>query len=179
MRITSLPGNNLISTSKPAVALVNLGSLPLIVPAMGLGASELNVSLITYGWANDVRFGGTGPKNLGLLNPGQVYVTMIPTGTAPTLANMSGTYGNRARSVSTSAFGASAPLLLVLCPADLNFDGLVDDSDFSVFVVAYDTFDCADPSMPAGCISDLNGDKLVDDADFSIFVVAYDALLCP
>ncbi len=65
------------------------------------------------------------------------------------------------------------------CPADLNFDGLVEDADFSIFVVAYDTLDCADPAMPAGCPADLNADALVDDADFSIFVVAYDALVCP
>ncbi len=65
------------------------------------------------------------------------------------------------------------------CPGDLNHDGLVDDADFSIFVVAYDTLDCADPTMPAGCPADLNGDHLVDDADFSIFVVAYDALICP
>ncbi len=65
------------------------------------------------------------------------------------------------------------------CPSDLNWDGLVDDADFPIFVSAYNTLDCADPTMPAGCPSDLNTDGVVDDADFSIFVVAYDALLCP
>lgn len=64
------------------------------------------------------------------------------------------------------------------CVADLNADGLVDDSDFSIFVVAYDLLDCADPTMPSGCGSDLNADGFVDDADFSLFAVAYDALLC-
>lgn len=65
------------------------------------------------------------------------------------------------------------------CPGDLNNDQMVDDADFSIFVVAYDILDCADPSMTPGCPADLNADALVDDADFSIFVVAYDALLCP
>lgn len=65
------------------------------------------------------------------------------------------------------------------CPADLNSDGLVDDADFSIFVVQYDVLDCADTGMPAGCSADLNSDLLVDDRDFSIFVVAYDAVLCP
>jgi len=65
------------------------------------------------------------------------------------------------------------------CPGDLNGDGLVEDSDFSIFVGAYDTLDCTDPLMPPGCQSDLNRDGLVDDSDFSIFVVAYNALLCP
>lgn len=70
---------------------------------------------------------------------------------------------------------ASAPS----CPGDLNSDGQVDDSDFSIFVVGYDMLDCADPNMTPGCPADLNNDGLVDDADFSIFVIAYDALLCP
>ncbi|MGH7244763.1 MAG: hypothetical protein ACREJD_15225 [Phycisphaerales bacterium] len=29
------------------------------------------------------------------------------------------------------------------CPADLNLDGLVDDADFSIFVVAYNELLCA------------------------------------
>jgi hypothetical protein len=68
---------------------------------------------------------------------------------------------------------------VVLCKGDLNRDGLVDDADFSIFVVAYNLLDCADASMPPGCPADLNADGLVDDADFSIFVVSYDAVLCP
>ncbi len=65
------------------------------------------------------------------------------------------------------------------CVGDLNHDGLVDDADFSIFVIAYNTLDCADPSMPAGCPADFNSDGVVDDADFVIFVPAYDNLLCP
>lgn len=65
------------------------------------------------------------------------------------------------------------------CPADLNNDGIVEDADFSLFVVAYDALDCADPVMSLGCPADLNHDGVVDDADFSPFVVAYNELLCP
>ncbi len=65
------------------------------------------------------------------------------------------------------------------CPADLNHDGQVDDSDFVGFAAAYDILDCADPGMPAGCPADLNGDTSVDDSDFVVFASAYDALLCP
>jgi len=64
------------------------------------------------------------------------------------------------------------------CPSDFNGDGLVDDSDFVVFVGAYNILDCADPAMPAGCPADVNGDGLVDDADFVLFVVAYNELIC-
>lgn len=65
------------------------------------------------------------------------------------------------------------------CPADLNGDGVVDDADFSIFIVAYDILDCSDASMAPGCPADLNKDGLVDDSDFSLFAAAYDALLCP
>lgn len=64
------------------------------------------------------------------------------------------------------------------CPADLNHDGVVDDSDFSLFVVAYDLLDCVDPAMSANCPADFNGDTYVNDADFLIFVEAYNILLC-
>lgn len=65
------------------------------------------------------------------------------------------------------------------CPADLNYDGVVEDTDFTIFAAAYNTLDCADPTMPAGCPADLNFDGFVDDADFVIFVQAYNELLCP
>ncbi len=71
------------------------------------------------------------------------------------------------------------PRASAACVGDLNSDGLVDDLDFQIFVVAYDILDCADPAMAAGCPSDLNRDGLVDDLDFQVFVVAYDVLVCP
>lgn len=65
------------------------------------------------------------------------------------------------------------------CDGDLNNDSMVDDSDFVIFVVAYNILDCADETMPEGCPADLNGDGVVDDTDFSIFAVAYNELVCP
>jgi len=65
------------------------------------------------------------------------------------------------------------------CPADFNNDGFVDDSDFTIFVFAYDILECEAPEMPMGCPADLNGDGFVEDADFSLFVVKYDQLICP
>ncbi|MBS0191695.1 MAG: hypothetical protein U0573_11580 [Phycisphaerales bacterium] len=65
------------------------------------------------------------------------------------------------------------------CPADLNNDGVVDDQDFQIFVVAYNILDCADGSMPFGCPSDLNFDRVVDDLDFQAFLPAYNTLICP
>mgnify|MGYP002783773056 CR=1 FL=1 len=66
----------------------------------------------------------------------------------------------------------------ILCTADLNCDGAVDDTDFQDFAFQYNVLDCADPSMPAGCPSDLNSDGIVDDVDFQLFVPAYNRLLC-
>jgi len=65
------------------------------------------------------------------------------------------------------------------CPADLDADGLVQDSDFVVFIAAYNTLDCADVAMPFECPADLNADGFVDDSDFVLFVQAYDSLFCP
>jgi len=64
------------------------------------------------------------------------------------------------------------------CKGDLNSDGLIDDSDFTLFVAAYNILDCAEPTMPAGCPADLNDDGFVDDADFTAFVVGYNQLVC-
>jgi len=75
----------------------------------------------------------------------------------------------------TGSFTARNPL----CPCDFNGDDLVDDSDFTTLVVAYNLLDCESPGMPANCVADINGDGAVDDTDFSIFVVAYNNLVCP
>lgn len=70
---------------------------------------------------------------------------------------------------------------LKYCPGDINNDSLVDDADFSMFVIAYNELLCPElwSGYPAGCPADLNGDNLVDDLDFAIFVAGYDALVCP
>ncbi len=91
--------------------------------------------------------------------------------------------GARALQVSNAdGTGSSAAFLTVTappCPADLNGDEQVDDSDFVMFAAAYDILDCLDGAMPPGCPADLNDDGIVDDTDFVMFAAAYDALLCP
>jgi len=64
------------------------------------------------------------------------------------------------------------------CVGDLDFSGEVNDSDFELFVVAYNILVCADEMMAPECPADLNDDGTVDDADFQAFVFAYDALVC-
>lgn len=72
-----------------------------------------------------------------------------------------------------------AALVSTCCPADLNYDSLVDDSDFQLFIVAYDRLVCAGEDAIPGCPSDQNRDAVVDDADFSLFLIGYNALECP
>lgn len=79
----------------------------------------------------------------------------------------------------TCSSTTSNPAAILICVSDLTCDTLVDDSDFQVFVVAYNTLDCADPTMPTYCPADLNRDTQVDDADFVLFIAAYDMLVCP
>jgi len=82
--------------------------------------------------------------------------------------------------VITNDYGSftTGDIPFALCRADLNCDAVVDDEDFTGFVVAYNLLDCADPGMPAGCPADLNLDGVVDDSDFTLFVQAYNRLLC-
>lgn len=65
------------------------------------------------------------------------------------------------------------------CPADFTADSLIDDADFTSFLVQYDAFDCRFAIMPGGCSADLNADNYVDDADFVLFASGYSAMLCP
>lgn len=65
------------------------------------------------------------------------------------------------------------------CPGDLNRDGVVDDSDFQIFVVGYNALLCSDVTMTEECPANLNSDLVVDDGDFQIFATAYNELVCP
>jgi hypothetical protein len=87
-----------------------------------------------------------------------------------------GSYGCVVTNSCGSTF--SGPASLVICHADFNCDGQVDDSDFVPFAAAYNTLDCADPTMPSNCPSDLNRDGFVDDSDFVSFAAAYNQLSC-
>ncbi len=85
-------------------------------------------------------------------------------------------------SVSSSCGSITTPAVALIsscCPADLNYDGAIDDADFQIFVVGYDILICGEPSTLVGCPADQNRDGVVDDADFVLFLAGYDALECP
>jgi hypothetical protein len=158
--------------------------------AMGLGGLPFSNALNTYGWANDSRFGGiNGPQTIQALGDA-VYVTLVPVAQLnQNLARVGGYFRNAANTgveillADSTTFGVGTSKMLTVqrkvCNGDFNNDGMVDDADFSIFVVAYNILDCADGSMPLGCPADIARDGFVDDTDFTRFVVAYDALICP
>jgi hypothetical protein len=74
--------------------------------------------------------------------------------------------------------------LRLTCKADFNADGVVDDTDFQYFTVAYDELLCPSspnpnfPNQPDPCPADLNADDEVNDDDFVLFAAAYNQILC-
>lgn len=107
----------------------------------------------------------------GVLKPNRNYTLLAQSSQVANAC--SGAFFSLAGSYSASgAFTSLAP-----CPGDLNFDRVVDDADFSLFVPAYNELLC--PASPLPCDADLNGDGFVDDADFAIFAPAYNELICP
>lgn len=86
------------------------------------------------------------------------------------------------QAIATNEFGSieSQPAILsVSCVGDLTGDSLVEDADFSAFVVGYNQLVCTETQSAFGCPGDLNADGFVNDDDFQVFVAAYDELLCP
>lgn len=65
------------------------------------------------------------------------------------------------------------------CPADMDADGFVNDTDFVLFAGDYNRVSCADSAMPYGCPADINRSGTVDDTDFVLFAQGYDAYVCP
>ncbi len=133
--------------------------------------------------ATEIRFelAGVSSNNYvylqNCLNTGRVRLlvtTLEPTSGGPGGGTGGVTYPRiYTRENAAAALGVAPQLILdvaITCAADFNGDNVVDDSDFSIFVGAYDAL------LDARC--DLNGDFVTDDADFSMFAAAYDALLC-
>lgn len=79
-----------------------------------------------------------------------------------------------------SSNGSTRGFLVTLpnyCAGDLNFDGVVDDADFSEFVSTLYVY--CDPWWNEGlCRADLNFDGVNTDEDIGLFLVSYDRLLC-
>jgi hypothetical protein len=144
----------------------------------------------TYQWRRnsvDVADGPEGASPAGGTVSGASGALTDPTdGQAVTLTIAAAQYSDSGAYsvafINSCGETVSAPAAVAVgtpCPGDLNYDAVVDDSDFVPFAAAYDLLDCANPTMPAGCPADLNADGFVDDSDFVEFATAYNALLCP
>lgn len=149
------------------------------------GVSYANAGASTFGVNHDPSSGTlTGfawAENVGWLNFGAGALASPPNPACinPTIPRRLSGFAWSENLGWINLGDASVFLEFDTCPADLNADGIVDDSDFVLFASAYDKLDCADLAMPKGCPADLNADEFVDDADFSGFVVAYNEFLCP
>lgn len=179
-----------ITTYAPAQAWVK--SSPSSVVGCSNGFSDITVAIapqagISFQW---YRNGVAVLNGAGGAAPGGGVVSNA-SGTAPAdglitlrIVNAnSNDLGNYFVTLNSSCGAvSSAPAALTLqacCPADLNSDNFVDDTDFVLFATAYNLLICSDPVMPVGCPSDLNADDFVDDTDFVLFASAYNELLCP
>lgn len=158
------------STKYTLSVLVGTRSHPCCAPqtvTLQLWAGDQQFGLLTYSPGQAPPAGTWGLRTLVATTP-----AVLPA--SPRLQIRFSVSGAQADFDDFQLFGAAGA-----CPGDLNGDDLVDDSDFVLFLAAYNILDCADPSMPAGCPADLNSDGVVDDSDFVLFVAAYNELVCP
>ncbi len=162
---------------------------PLFVPKNAFPSSQSFVTPGEFAWFI--------PFDRAFVYPGgNLCVTVRTQGTPPgntfldtdtsvisSRGAMVYTSGNPNAAAANASFGPFAVRFAftarAFCPWDLNNDGVVNDDDFQIFVLAYDILDCNDGGMPVGCPGDFNFDRAVDDLDFQAFVGPYDTLLCP
>jgi len=117
-------------------------------------------------------------NGINVINGGRISgATTNLLNIAQVIAPDGGSYRVRATDACGSSVISTPAILTVTCTADFNFDGMVDDADFQIFIIAYDKLLC-DPA-PTPCPVDMNADGFVDDLDFQLFVTQYNDLLCP
>ncbi|MBS0187948.1 MAG: immunoglobulin domain-containing protein [Planctomycetes bacterium] len=178
-----------VSNSATGLARYTADNIPVILqqPLSRTGAcgetTTLTVTTANYGpssyhWYKDNVLLANGATGTGSVLSGVSTRTL-------SIANLgSGDAGAYTCKISVSTLCGNrttepAVIAVTCCPADMNGDDVVDDLDFVLFQVSYDTLVCGSPSMPVGCQADFNNDGFVDDADFVLFSYAYDELVCP
>ncbi|MFO0860062.1 MAG: hypothetical protein U0570_05855 [Phycisphaerales bacterium] len=107
----------------------------------------------------------------GILKPGRDYLLLAQSSQLSNACE-----GNSFSLEGSYSFNGSFTAL-ASCAGDLNFDRVVDDADFQIFLAAYNTLLC--PASPEPCDADLDADGVVVDRDFEIFLASYNRLLCP
>lgn len=161
-------GNGIVYSSQVPILVLD-SPIPFIAVAAGGVCSfalSSDGSIWSWGYNSDGRLG------LGFAGPDQsTPQRILPPAGYKFVAITAHAYGDHAAAI----LHPLAPP----CPADLNADTFVDDSDFVLFLASYNILDCADPSMPSACPADFDQSGTVDDADFVLFVPAYNELVCP
>ncbi|MBL8887781.1 MAG: hypothetical protein JNK16_14070 [Phycisphaerales bacterium] len=159
------------STPVEAAFFDSTGTIPFVVSAVSIRGDLQPIS---------------GTKTLEAYSVGGALLgadTQLDSSAAPLAVSAPGIHRIRVYSSSATVgfddLRFDTPIAGMECPGDINGDSFVDDSDFSLFAVAYNILDCADPTMPPGCPADMNRDGYVDDIDFVIFLAQYNELLCP
>lgn len=117
--------------------------------------------------------GGSRTCNQIIAAAGAKRVVLVNGGTVTDLMETSGGFSQTAQMPWPDVFLIEA-LGGIDCPADLNGDGLVEDTDFVIFVASYNEL----VVPPASRFADLDENGLVNDDDFVLFVAAYNQLLC-
>jgi hypothetical protein len=143
-----------------------------------LTVTTANYGPTSYRWYKDAVLLANGPTGSGSVLSGASTKSLVITNLG------SGDAGSYTCAISVSTLCGntttdSAVVAATCCPADLNNDLVVDDTDFGLFSAAYNALVCGTPAMPVGCQADINNDGFVDDFDFISFAVAYDELICP
>lgn len=169
-----------VRTDMNATIVVEGGPCPMIqiLSVTGGGSAQPSIP------ANLVASSSNGTifqwlKNgIPMTNGGRISgVTTASLWISPPTAADAGSYRVQVSNLCGNSKISGPVFLVVECAADLDRDGFVNDSDFTLFVMAYNDFLC--PASPLACAADLNADNFVDDADFTLFVAQYDALICP
>lgn len=160
---------------QPADSRATRGTEARMQASLEAGAER--PSEVTFQWRRDgapIADGVGGASAGGGTVQGATSATLHIFGVQP---SDTGAYDVVATSTCGTQLSDSGVLKVRLIVQDINADGLVDDADFALFVMQYDTMICDDPAMSDGCSADFNGDGIVDDQDFVLFVPAYDTML--
>lgn len=180
LRYRSQTAGNVVGT--PAFSLLGLlfsTPVPLAQAIATLTGSTPDLDNVFGNPSGSLPVAGQSQVLSGSGTVGTTPVTVTATLTVGIDASGVASFALSAVSISPSALGGlkfvsgQVTVSAITCLADLNFDGVVDDSDFVLFVADYDAL-----IVEAQTGGDFNGDGQCDDSDFVIFVAAYDALLC-
>ncbi len=161
---------------------VNAGGNVYIAGGTGLinEPDVFNPFLNTFGLSYGPNYNGIGGEfSIGVPHPLFVGVQSMYHNNGNTVTDLVPDDSRQSVILTKDGKGLIGVYVSNSCIGDINTDGVVDDTDFTIFAAAYNILDCADPAMPPTCPSDLNNDGFVDDSDFSIFAAAYNELVCP